>query len=165
MFGIPVEQLPTINATLNGLAGVLLVLGYVLIRRRREQAHTAVMLAAFFVSIAFLACYLVYHAQVGSVRFEGPPTVRRIYLVILLTHVVLAAIVPFLAGLTIYWGLVDRRTRHRRLAKWTLPIWLYVSVTGVVIYVMLYHLYPHHETGRIMPPAGRASAYARGLAA
>jgi len=156
--------MPRINATLNGLAAVLLLLGYTLIVRRREQAHTAVMLSAFFVSIAFLTCYLVYHAQVGSVPFQGPPNIRRIYLLILVTHVVLAAIVPFLAGLTIYWGFADRRRQHRRLAKWTLPIWLYVSVTGVVIYVMLYHLYPAHETGRIIPPAGRASD-ARGLAA
>jgi uncharacterized membrane protein YozB (DUF420 family) len=100
------------------------------------------MLSAFAVSVAFLACYLVYHYHVGSVPFQGPSGVRRVYLAILLTHIVLAAVVPVLAIATIYLGLTDRRRRHRQLARWTLPIWLYVSVTGVVIYVMLYHLYP-----------------------
>ncbi len=134
--------LPTINASLNALAGVLLVIGYVLIKRRQEIAHRNVMLAAFGVSTLFLVCYLVYHAQVGSVSFQGPPLVRTIYLLILVSHILLAATVPVLAGLNIYWGLKDYRQKHRRLAKWTFPIWLYVSVTGVVIYVMLYHLFP-----------------------
>ncbi|REK09385.1 MAG: DUF420 domain-containing protein [Planctomycetota bacterium] len=137
-----VEQLPAVNATLNGLAAVLLVVGWLLIKNRREQAHKNTMLAAFGVSVVFLICYLVYHYQVGSVKFVGPSGVRTVYLAILLTHVVLAATVPFLAGITIYLGLRDRRGPHRKLARWTLPIWLYVSITGVVIYVMLYHLYP-----------------------
>lgn len=137
-----VEQLPAVNATLNGLAAVLLVAGWLLIKARRERAHKNAMLAAFGVSVAFLVCYLVYHYQVGSVKFVGPSGVRTVYLAILLTHVVLAATVPFLAGITIYLGLADRRLRHRQLARWTFPIWLYVSITGVVIYVMLYHLYP-----------------------
>ncbi len=137
-----VRYLPTVNATLNATATVLLVWGYVLIKRRRELAHKRVMLTAFAVSIAFLTCYLIYHAQVGSVRFEAPGAVRTVYLAILVTHVVLAAIVPVLAGVTIYLGFRDRRARHRRWAKWTFPIWLYVSITGVVIYLMLYHLYP-----------------------
>jgi uncharacterized membrane protein YozB (DUF420 family) len=141
-----VEQLPAVNATLNALAAVLLVLGWLQIKARREQAHKRTMLAAFGVSCVFLACYLVYHYYVGSVRFQGPPGVRAFYLALLATHVVLAATVPFLAGATIYLGYADRRLKHRRLARWTLPIWLYVSVTGVIIYVMLYHLYP--------PPAG-----------
>ena len=146
-----VELLPTINAVLNSTATVLLVLGYVLIKRRREAAHKWTMLTAFGVSCAFLACYLVYHFQVGSVKFQGPPAVRILYLAILLTHVLLAITVPFLAGLTIYLGLRDRRRKHRQVARWTYPIWLYVSVTGVVIYVMLYQLFPSPRPGSIIP--------------
>jgi uncharacterized membrane protein YozB (DUF420 family) len=138
-----VHQLPAVNAALNALATVLLISGWLLIKARRETAHKRVMLAAFVVSIAFLACYLVYHYHVGSVRFTGPSSVRVVYLAILASHVVLAAVVPVLAVITIYLGLTDRRQKHRRLARWTLPIWLYVSVTGVVIYVMLYQLYPN----------------------
>jgi uncharacterized membrane protein YozB (DUF420 family) len=139
---LTVEQLPAVNATLNGLAAVLLVVGWLLIKSGRERAHKNTMLAAFAVSVVFLACYLVYHYHVGSVKFVGPPGVRAAYLTMLFTHVVLAAAVPFLAIITIYLGLKDRRARHRQFARWTFPIWLYVSVTGVVIYVLLYHLYP-----------------------
>ncbi len=123
---------------------MLLVAGYVLIKRKRRQetAHKRVMLTAFGVSIAFLTCYLIYHFNVGSVRFQGPPDVRTVYYIILISHILLAVTVPVLAGVTIYLGYRDRRQRHVRWAKWTFPIWLYVSVTGVVIYVMLYHLYP-----------------------
>lgn len=145
-----VEQLPTVNASLNALAAVLLVVGWLLIKARREQAHKWAMLSAFAVSIVFLVCYLVYHFQVGSVRFQGPPGVRSVYLAILLTHIVLAAAVPVLAVITIYYGLRDRRAAHRRIARWTFPIWLYVSITGVVIYVMLYHLYPPLQEGAII---------------
>ena len=145
-----VEQLPAVNATLNALAAVLLVCGWRLIKLRRERAHKIAMLSAFGVSVAFLACYLVYHARVGSVPFSGPPAVRAVYLMILVTHIVLAAAVPFLALITIYLGLADRRARHRQIARWTLPIWLYVSVTGVIVYVMLYHLYPHSAEEPIM---------------
>jgi uncharacterized membrane protein YozB (DUF420 family) len=123
---------------------VLLIAGYTLIkmRPRRETAHKRVMLTAFGVSIAFLTCYLIYHFNVGSVRFQGPPDVRTVYLIILISHILLAVTVPVLAGVTIYLGYRDLRQRHVRWAKWTFPIWLYVSITGVVIYVMLYHLYP-----------------------
>lgn len=138
-----VEQLPAVNATLNALATVLLVVGWLLIKTRRETAHKITMCSAFAVSIVFLACYLVYHYHVGSVRFTGPSGVRAVYLAILVSHIVLAATVPFLATITIYLGLSDRRARHRQFARWTLPIWLYVSITGVVVYVMLYQLYPH----------------------
>jgi uncharacterized membrane protein YozB (DUF420 family) len=100
------------------------------------------MLAAFACSVLFLVSYLVYHFQVGSVRFQGPPGVRRAYLAILLTHTLLAAILPFLAARTLYLGWKRRDAEHRRIARWTFPIWIYVSVTGVVIYVMLYVLYP-----------------------
>jgi uncharacterized membrane protein YozB (DUF420 family) len=136
------QYLPTVNATLNALATVLLVAGYAQIRRRRETAHRNLMLTAFGVSVLFLICYVVYHAIIGSKPFEHGGPIRPVYYTILLTHVVLAAAVPVLAGVTIYLGLRDRRAAHRRLAKWTFPIWLYVSVTGVVIYGMLYHLPP-----------------------
>jgi uncharacterized membrane protein YozB (DUF420 family) len=149
------HYLPTVNATLNATATVLLVAGYVLIKRkpRRETAHKRVMLTAFFVSIAVLVGYLVYHYFVGSVRFQGPTGVRIVYFVILISHILLAVTVPVLAGVTIYLGYRDRRPAHRRWAKWTFPIWLYVSVTGVVIYLMLYHLYPAAD----FPAAAEAS--------
>jgi len=132
--------LPSVNAVLNATAAVLLVWGYVLIRRKRIQTHRKVMTAAFVTSCLFLVCYLVYHAQVGSVRFPGTGAIRTIYLTILGTHTVLAATVPVLAIITLRRGLAGRYDRHRKIARWTLPIWLYVSVTGVVVYVMLYHM-------------------------
>jgi uncharacterized membrane protein YozB (DUF420 family) len=141
-----IEYLPTINASLNATATILLVVGYWLIKRRQETAHRWVMLVAFGVSMLFLTCYLIYHAHVGHVRFEGPESIRSAYYAMLLSHVVLAACVPVLAGRTIYLGLYDRREAHRRWANWTFPIWLYVSITGVVIYFMLYHLYPAATT-------------------
>jgi uncharacterized membrane protein YozB (DUF420 family) len=141
-----VQYLPTVNASLNATATVLLVIGYWLIKQRREVAHKRVMLTAFGVSMLFLTCYLIYHAQVGHVKFPGPEPIRTAYYVMLISHVLLAAIVPVLAGRTIYLGLRDRRATHRRWAKWTFPIWLYVSITGVLIYFMLYHLYPPSKT-------------------
>lgn len=136
-----VARLPTVNAALNATAALLLVVGWVLIKRGHERAHKQAMLAAFGTSIVFLACYLVYHAVAGHVEFRGPSPVREVYLGILLTHVVLAAAVPVLAILTIRYGLTEQREKHRRLARWTFPIWMYVSITGVVVYLMLYHLY------------------------
>jgi len=132
--------LPTVNASLNGISAILLVWAYVLIRQKRVPQHRRVMLTAFTTSCLFLVCYLVYHAQVGSVPFghEGT-TLRTVYLSILLTHTLLAATVPVLAVVTLRRGLAAKYDRHRRIARWTLPIWLYVSVTGVVVYVMLYH--------------------------
>jgi uncharacterized membrane protein YozB (DUF420 family) len=138
------HPLVTVNAALNATATVLLVAGYLLIKRRREIAHRNAMLAAFAVSMAFLACYLVYHIGVmqgKSTPFTGTGPVRSVYFVILISHIILAAAVPFLAAANIYLGLADKRRAHRRLARWTFPIWLYVSITGVVIYWMLYHLY------------------------
>jgi putative membrane protein len=142
---LAVHPLPMVNAILNALATVLLIAGYILIRRKRETAHRNTMLAAFAVSVGFLACYLYYHVVVmqgRSTPFQGTGPIRYAYYAILLTHILLAALVPFLAAVTIYFGLADRRYGHRRLARWTYPIWLYVSVTGVAIYWMLYHLYP-----------------------
>lgn len=136
------HDLPTLNAILNGTAAVLLVWGFLLIKRRRVQQHRRVMMTAFGVSIAFLASYLIYHYQVGSVRFPRPGWVRDVYLTILASHTVLAVTVPFLAVITLSRGLTSRFDKHRRIARWTFPIWLYVSVTGVVVYFMLYHIYP-----------------------
>lgn len=133
-----VHSLPAVNATLNAISAVLLAIGYSLIRRRRIQAHKRVMLTAFGVSTVFLICYLIYHAQVGSVHYPGTGAMRTLYLTILFTHTVLAATVPVLAIITLRRGLRMDVQRHRRIAVWTLPIWLYVNVTGVIVYLMLY---------------------------
>jgi uncharacterized membrane protein YozB (DUF420 family) len=137
-----VHDLPAVNASLNAVSGVLLVGGYTLMRLRRIDLHRKVMIAAFATSSLFLVCYLVYHAQVGSVPFPRHGFVRSLYFTILITHVVLAATVPPLAIITMTRGLQGRYPQHRRIARWTFPIWLYVSVTGVVVYLMLYRLYP-----------------------
>jgi uncharacterized membrane protein YozB (DUF420 family) len=133
-----VHSLPAINASLNAISGVLLVIGYALMRARRIDLHRRVMIAAFFTSSLFLICYLIYHAQVGSVRFTREGFVRPVYFTILITHVTLAAAVLPLAIITLTRGLKGRYPRHRAIARWTFPIWLYVSVTGVLVYVLLY---------------------------
>ena len=133
-----VHDLPAVNASLNAVSGVLLLCGYLLIRARRIALHRAVMIAAFATSSLFLICYLVYHAQVGSVPFPRHGFVRPLYFTILITHVLLAATVPPLAIVTLTRGLRGRYPQHRRIARWTLPIWMYVSVTGVLVYVLLY---------------------------
>jgi protein SCO1/2/putative membrane protein len=132
--------LPTINATLNATAAVLLIWGYTLIRRKQVQTHRKVMTTAFITSCLFLICYLIYHAQVGSVHFPKTGFIRTVYFAILITHTSLAATVPVLAVITLRRARAGNFARHRAIARWTLPIWLYVSVTGVVVYVMLYHL-------------------------
>ncbi|MBA4018856.1 MAG: DUF420 domain-containing protein [Pirellula sp.] len=148
LFALSYRDLPSINAALNALAAVLLVVGVQLIRRRRETAHKRTMLAAFGVSVVFLGCYLAYHQLLymneGShgKAFAGPSTLRPAYLALLISHVLLAMAVPVLALITIYHGYRDNRAKHRRIARWTYPIWLYVSITGVVIYALLYHVYP-----------------------
>ena len=150
-----------VNASLNSLASVLLLVGLYLIKRGRVEAHKRTMLTAFAVSIAFLACYVWYHLEVGRVEFTHSGPVRYVYYAILLSHVLLAVTVPFLAVRQIYLGFralgccapevhqaehlsvaAAYREKHRRLARVTLPVWLYVSVTGVAVYVMLYHLWP-----------------------
>jgi len=138
-----VRDLPTLNALLNATSAVLLAIGWVLVKRRRLDAHRRVMTAAFTVSTLFLVSYLVYHANVGSVRYLGTGAARTAYLTILATHTVLAALVAPLAVTVFVLGRRRRFEKHRRLARWTLPIWLYVSVTGVVVYVMLYVIGPH----------------------
>lgn len=132
--------LPSINAFLNATAAVLLIWGYSLIRRKQIATHRKVMISAFITSCLFLVCYIVYHAQVGSKHFPHTGAIRTVYFSILGTHTVLAAAVPVLASLTLRRGLSARYDKHRRIARWTLPIWLYVSVTGVVVYLMLYHM-------------------------
>jgi putative membrane protein len=140
------ERLPAVNAALNGLAAVLLVGAYAAIRNRRVRLHQGLMLAAFCTSVLFLACYLYYHLVVRggqATKFTTYGWPRVVYFTVLLTHTVLAMVVAVLAPVTLYLGFgAMRGNRHRRVARWTLPIWLYVSVTGVVVYVMLYHLYP-----------------------
>ena len=135
-----VSDLPALNATLNATSAVLLVTGWMLIKRGRITAHRTVLLAACATSALFLVSYLVYHAQVGSVRFTKQGPIRAVYLSILLTHTILAtAIVPMVL-VTLSRGLRGKYDRHRRIARWTMPIWLYVSVTGVIVYLMLYRL-------------------------
>ena len=132
---------PTLNAALNLTSAILLVTGYLFIRRRRVAAHKACMLAALAVSACFLASYVYYHYHHGSTPFPGRGWVRGLYFAILVPHVLLAAAILPLALLTVYRAWREQFPRHVRLARWTLPIWLFVSVTGVVIYWMLYHLY------------------------
>jgi len=123
---------------LNGTAAILLIIAFILIKQRRIQAHKRVMITAFVVSSLFLISYLIYHAQVGSVHYRHTGTIRTVYLTILTTHTILAATVPVLAIVTLRRALKGNFIRHKAIARWTLPIWLYVSVTGVVVYLMLY---------------------------
>ncbi|MGH9363507.1 MAG: DUF420 domain-containing protein [Thermoanaerobaculia bacterium] len=135
-------DLPALNAFLNGTSAVLLSLGYLTIRKKRIAAHRALMVAAVAVSALFLVSYVVYHLQVGSRRFPGTGWVRPVYFSILISHTVLAAAIVPLVLITLARGLRRRHPAHERIARWTLPLWMYVSVTGVVIYFMLYRLYP-----------------------
>ena len=132
--------LPTVNASLNAAGAICLICGFVFIRRGRVEAHRRAMLTAFGFGVLFLISYLVYHFQVGSVKFQGTGTIRTVYFAVLISHTVLAAAVPFLATITLVRALGERFDKHRKIARWTLPIWLYVSVTGVVVYWMLYRM-------------------------
>jgi putative membrane protein len=132
------SPLATLNVVLNGSAGVALVAGYLAIRSRRIELHRRCMLTAFGLSSLFLVSYLVHHARVGSVPFDGTGLIRTIYLSILFPHIVLAAVIVPLALFTIYRGWTGRYGEHRRIARWTLPLWLYVSLSGVAIYYLLY---------------------------
>jgi protein SCO1 len=129
---------PPINATLNGTSAVLLVTGRALIMRGRMAAHRAVMIAALVTSSVFLACYLYYHYHVGSVHFAGQGFWRPVYFTILISHTILAAVIVPMILITLVRALRERYDRHRAIARWTFPLWLYVSVTGVVVYFMLY---------------------------
>lgn len=132
---------PALNATLNGTSAVLLVTAHRMIKRGRMATHRTIMLAAVATSTLFLISYLYYHAHVGSVRFQGHGWSRPLYFSILISHTILAATIVPLVIITLTWALRGRFDRHRAIARWTYPIWLYVSVTGVVIYLMLYHIF------------------------
>lgn len=141
-----VEYLPHVNVSLNATATILLILGFIMIKQKKEAAHKKFMMATFGVNVVFLISYLTYHANVLSKKFPDDPAVasdgvRYFYYALLASHVILAAVVPFLAVYTIVLALKGKREKHRKIAKWTWPIWLYVSVTGVLVYLMLYQIY------------------------
>jgi putative membrane protein len=139
---IPLEWFPAINAGLNATAAVLLAIGYAAIRRRQILRHRRLMLSALATSALFLVSYLYYHAHAGATRFAGEGWIRPLYFAILGTHTLLAVVILPLVAVTLYRALRSRFPEHRRIARITLPAWVYVSVTGVVVYVMLYHVYP-----------------------
>ena len=142
MSTLSVSALPILNAALNGTCALLLAVGYLFIRRRKVAAHRACMITAFVTSTLFLISYLTYHYHVGSRPFGGRGAIRTLYFTILISHTILAAAIVPLVLITLYRGLKGRFDRHVAIARWTLPLWLYVSVTGVIVYWMLYHLYP-----------------------
>ncbi len=131
-----------LNATLNGTSAVLLTCGYAAIRARKITVHRAFMIAAFLTSTAFLISYLAYHYRVGHVAFQGQGWIRPVYFTLLLTHTVLAAAIVPMIIITLRRAWLERFDKHRLIARWTLPLWLYVSVTGVIVYLMVYQLYP-----------------------
>ena len=137
-----VSDLPALNAFLNGLAGVLLVMGFVNVKRGNVELHRKFMLSAFGVSVLFLISYTTYHFNQIATPFTGEGAVRYVYFFILITHIILAAALLPLVIITLRRGLKDHRPAHRKIARWTFPIWLYVSVTGVAVYLMLYQFYP-----------------------
>jgi uncharacterized membrane protein YozB (DUF420 family) len=134
------SDLPALNATLNATSALLLMSGYAFIRRGYVRRHRAAMISACIVSALFLTSYVIYHANIGSKPFQGQGPIRLVYFAILLTHVLLAVAVPPLALITLSRGLRARFDRHVAIARWTFPIWMYVSVTGVIVYLMLYHM-------------------------
>lgn len=137
-----ISDLPAVNASLNFLASILLTAGYVQIKRKRVEAHRACMIAAFVTSTIFLVFYLIYHANVGHTSFDKTHWFRPYYLLLLLTHVVLAAAIVPMILMTFYRAFKGQEEKHRKIARWTWPLWMYVSVTGVVIYLLLYHIFP-----------------------
>jgi putative membrane protein len=139
---ISVGDLPAVNATLNGTSALLLVAGYIAIRKRRPSLHRALMLSALGASVLFLASYLFYHYRTGTTRFTGQGLARTFYFAVLTSHTILAMVIVPLVIVTLYLAIRENFPRHRRIARWTFPLWLYVSVTGIVVYVMLYHLFP-----------------------
>jgi len=138
---LELSDLPGLNATLNGISAAFLVTGFILIKQRRWRLHKRFMLGALVSSTLFLISYVIYHANVGSRAFTGTGTVRIVYFTILITHVILAATILPLALVTTARGLREQYGQHVKVARWTLPLWLYVSVTGVIIYLMLYRLF------------------------
>jgi putative membrane protein len=143
------SSLPLLNAVFNGTAAILLVAGLIFIRRRAVRAHRACMLGAFAVSIAFAISYVIYHAHAGDVRFLGRGAIRPVYFTILISHITLAFVIVPLAIITLRRALSGRFAAHRAIARWTWPIWMYVSITGVVVYLLVYCLYPHSPIAAI----------------
>jgi len=137
-----IHYLPSVDATLNAASAIFLTLGFFFIRQKNIRAHKTCMLSAFATSMVFLVCYLTYHYFHGTTHFPGQGAIRRFYFALLGSHTVLAALIVPLALTTLYRAWRQRFQQHKRIARWTLPVWLYVSVTGVVIYWMLYYLYP-----------------------
>jgi len=143
-----IHDLPAVNASLNGLSAVFLTAGYVFIRRKNQMAHRNCMVAAFITSVVFLACYLTYHGYLavvlhqGPTRFLHPQWFRPIYLTVLLTHTVLAVVIVPLILVTLYRAKKERFELHKQIARWTWPLWMYVSVTGVIVYFLLYRIFP-----------------------
>ena len=155
---ISYASLPLLNAIFNSSAAVLLIAGLIAIRRRAVRVHRACMLAAVAVSIAFLVSYLTYHAHAGDVRFLGHGAIRTVYFTILISHVALAFVIVPLVIITLWRALSGRFAAHRAIARWTWPIWMYVSVTGVIVYLMVYRLYPHSPIADLAPARLAAAA-------
>ena len=137
-----ISDLPTLNAILNSISAILLAIGFLFIRNKNIRAHRACMISAFATSTLFLISYLIYHYNHGATGFSGQGIARLVYFTVLITHTILAAAIVPMVFITFSRALKRRFDRHRKIARWTLPLWLYVSVTGVFVYVMLYHLYP-----------------------
>jgi uncharacterized membrane protein YozB (DUF420 family) len=137
---VSVTDLPAVNASLNAISTVLLLTGYVFIRRGERRKHKACMIAALVTSTLFLTSYVIYHAQVGSVPFKGTGWIRTVYFAVLIPHVILAAAIVPPVLITVSRALSAKYDKHRRIARWTLPVWLYVSITGVIVYLMLYQM-------------------------
>jgi putative membrane protein len=137
-----IADLPAVNACLNGLAAIFLGIGYVLIRQGKRRAHRNCMIAAFVTSCLFLVSYLTYHSFAGATRFKGEGWIRPVYFTLLISHTILATVIVPLVITTLVRAVKEQYDLHRRIARWTWPLWMYVSVTGVVIYLMLYHIYP-----------------------
>jgi putative membrane protein len=151
------SDLPAVNAFLNGTSAILLTAGYVFIRKNKKEAHRNCMVAAFVTSVLFLTCYLIYHYHAGRTEFRNPQWFRPIYLAILISHTILAvAIVPMVL-VTLNRAIKERFELHKKIARWTWPVWMYVSITGVVIYLLLYQIFPQH-TAKHLPAEQRASA-------
>jgi putative membrane protein len=141
---ITISDLPLVNACLNSLSAVFLTLGYGFIKRQKQTAHRNCMLAAFCTSVLFLTSYLIYHANAGRTVFRDPQWFRPFYLVLLLTHTVLAVVIVPLILMTLSRAIKQRYELHKKIARWTWPLWMYVSVTGVLIYLLLYRIFPQH---------------------
>jgi putative membrane protein len=151
------SDLPAVNAFLNGTSAILLTAGYVFIRKKKKEAHRNCMVAAFITSVLFLTCYLIYHYHTGRTEFRDPQWFRPIYLVILISHTILAVAIVPLVLVTLHRAVKERFELHKKIARWTWPVWMYVSVTGVVIYLLLYQIFPQHAK-RHTPAEQRAVA-------